>query len=200
MQGDVVAVGAPREDGFGSSDQGVVYIFERNQGGANAWGLAKKFSESVGQFGGFGNDVALDDGLLLVGAAGAFGQKGAAYLFDRTAGWGKLKELLDPASVIGDYFGESVALDGDTAVIGEPHADVSGLNGNEGAAFVFQRDQGGPNTWGQVTRLVANTSEPNSKFGEAVALDGDTIVVGAWNAASGSVTSDRRWRGVRLRA
>jgi hypothetical protein len=188
LQGDVLAVGAPREDGFGISDQGAVYIFERDQGGANAWGLAKKLSETVGAFGGFGNALALDDGLLLVGAKSAFSLKGAAYLFERTAGWGKIKQLLDPASLIGDYFGASVAISGDTVAVGEPMADVSGLNGNEGAAFVFERNQGGTNNWGQVTRLVADFPEPNSQFGDAVALDGDTIVVGAWNASSGGST------------
>jgi len=185
LDGDVLAVGATARNVGANSDVGVVYLYERNQGGADNWGLRTTLSEPLGGFASYGSAVALDGNLLLVGAKGAFQLRGAAYLYDRSASWGKIKELRDLDGVIADYFGEVVAIDGDTIVVGQPMYTLSSRDDNSGAAFVFGRDQGGPNNWGNVTRLVAGSPEPDSRFGSAVALDGATVVVGALGASSG---------------
>jgi hypothetical protein len=181
LQGDVVAIGAPREDNSSISDLGVVHIFERDHGGANAWGQTKTLTESVGSYGLFGSDVALDGTLLLVGAENAYQGEGAAYLFERTTGWGRLKHLLDPFADSGRHFGKAVALDGDTAVVSQQPYPPD--EKNDGAVFVFQRDQDGPDTWGQVKQLDADLPASISRFGEDIAIDGDTFVVGANGAA-----------------
>ncbi|MBC8160991.1 MAG: FG-GAP repeat protein [Roseiflexaceae bacterium] len=192
LDGDVLAVGATARNAGANSDVGVVYLYERNQGGADTWGLRTTLSEPLGGFASYGSAVALDGDLLLVGAKGAFQQRGAAYLYDRRADWGKIKEFRDGDGVTADYFGETVAIDGDTIVVGQPMYTLSSRADNSGAAFVFGRDQEGLNTWGKVARLVADSAEANSRFGSAVALDGATIVVGASNASSGGNTPVER--------
>ena len=192
LDGDVLAVGATARNVGANSDVGVVYLYERNQGGADNWGLRTTLSEPLGGFASYGSAVALDGGLLLVGAKGAFQLRGAAYLYDRRVDWGKIKELRDVDGVTTDYFGETVAIDGDTIVVGQPMYTLSSRADNSGAAFVFGRDQEGPNNWGKVAQLVINSAEANSRFGSAVALDGATIVVGASNASSGGNTPVER--------
>jgi hypothetical protein len=70
-----------------------------------------------------------------------------------------------------------VAISGDTVVVGAEHDDTRGRDA--GAAYVFERDRGGPGQWGQVIKLTADDAETEAYFGGAVAIDGDTLVVGA---------------------
>lgn len=69
----------------------------------------------------------------------------------------------------GDQFGFSVALDNVTALVGAPFADVTGL-ADAGAAYIFHRDEGGSDNWGQVARLTASDAEAGDQFGFSVAL------------------------------
>ena len=87
----------------------------------------------------------------------------------------------------GDKFGYSVAISGDTVVVGAPEEDsnATGVNGdqsdnsagNAGAAYVFVRSSG---TWTQQAYLKASNTEASDKFGISVAISGDTVVVGAY--------------------
>ena len=70
------------------------------------------------------------------------------YLFE-------IKKLTSGDGAGGDKFGQSVAIDGDTAVIGAPWDDT-GSNTSQGSAYVFSRNQGGANSWGEVKKLVAS--------------------------------------------
>lgn len=93
----------------------------------------------------------------------------------------------------GDEFGFSVAVSGNTVVVGAPYEDsrATGVNGNQadnsvhlsGAAYVFVRQ--GTN-WSQQAYLKATPSAANGNFGQAVAIEGDTIVVGAPGQGSGN--------------
>ena len=189
LHGDVLAVGAPNENNFGSSENGVAYVFERDRGGANAWGLAKKLPGTAGSFGRFGSAVALGGDTLVVGAQNAKGttvKGGAAYLFSRAAGWSEIQRVSNVDGAIGDLFGTSVALDGDTLVVGAEQADFTFVDGNQGAAFVYQRNAGG--IWVLFGRLVADAPAKDSDFGADVAIDGDTIVVGAPESPTGGTS------------
>jgi len=99
------------------------------------------------------------------------GQASAAVSFPQIA---KLTGL-DTAA--GDSFGYSVAISGDTALIGGPFDDD--LGAASGAAYIFERDAGGPDQWGQVAKLLAPDGASADWFGVRVALDGDTAVVTA---------------------
>ncbi len=159
LDGDVLAVGATARNAGVNFDVGVVYLYERNQGGADNWGLRTTLSEPLGGFASYGSAVALDGDLLLVGASGAFQLRGAAYLYDRRRNWGKVKELRDVDGVISDSFGEAVAIDGDTLVVGQPMYTLSSRADNSGAAFVFGRNQG-VQTPGGLSRDWRRTARP----------------------------------------
>ncbi|CAN5212122.1 hypothetical protein BH10ACI1_BH10ACI1_23230 [soil metagenome] len=79
----------------------------------------------------------------------------------------------------GDLFGASVAISGNTAVIGAPENDFNN-NQNQGAAYVFVLD--GIN-WSQQARLIANDGSADNYFGQSVSISGDTVVVGAYGNA-----------------
>jgi hypothetical protein len=77
-----------------------------------------------------------------------------------------------------DNFGAAVAIDGDTAVVTSPYATANGVEG-AGSAFVFVRDGAG---WLLQAQLAAQDPKPFSNYGRAVAIEGDTLVVGAYSA------------------
>lgn len=123
----------------------------------------------------FGGAVAIDQQTALVGAArhghGGTDGAGAAYVFAGSNGkWTEAQKLTAPEASLRDFFGASVALDGDTAVVGAP--------GNRGgyAAHVFVRDGG---SWSHQEKLVPHDGEQYDSYGRSVAVDGDTILVGA---------------------
>jgi hypothetical protein len=194
LDGDTAVVGSLRDDDLGV-DSGSVYVFERHLGGPNAWGLARKLAASNGATGDqFGVSVALDGDTLLVGANfgdGVAPNTGTAYVFERDLGgagnWGEAVMLFHPNGLgqLSDEYGFSVAIDGDTAVVGVPEEDTLGLL-HAGSAWVYGRDQGGPGVWGKLQKLVPFDLTFQDKFGGAVAISGDTILVGAPEAGPGS--------------
>lgn len=132
----------------------------------------------------FGYSVAIDGDTLVAGARWADDRgvdAGAAYLFEEdqagTSGWRLIKKLTASDGTAVDNFGWSVAIDGDTVVVGAVF-DAHTANEN-GSAYVFERNQGGPDNWGQVKKLVASDPQSGDHFGDAVAIAGQTIVVGA---------------------
>ncbi len=94
-----------------------------------------------------------------------------------------------------DWFGYSVSVSGDILVVGAHQATVSG-NWKQGAAYVFTRNQGGADAWGQVARLTAADGAADDWFGTSVLVSGDTLVVGAHGAAVGGL--GRPGRSLRL--
>jgi len=122
----------------------------------------------------FGASVALSGDTIIVGASGnddAGNDSGSAYVFVRTGTtWSEQQKLTasDPSNR--EEFGGSVALSGDTAVVG------AGLNDATGGAYVFERSE---TTWTEEQILTASDADSSDLFGRAVAFNGDTIVVGA---------------------
>lgn len=78
-----------------------------------------------------------------------------------------------------DSLGWSIAVDGDTAVIGAPNATVNG-HSSQGAAYVFTYTN---DSWSETAKLTASDGASFDTFGYSVALSGDTAIVGAWHAA-----------------
>ena len=85
----------------------------------------------------------------------------------------------------GDFFGDAVAISGDTVVVGAPLDD---LGVDAGSAYVFERNAGGANNWGQVAKLTAGDPAPDVQFGSSVAISGPTLVVGAPGPEDGNIT------------
>jgi hypothetical protein len=119
---------------------------------------------------------------------------GAVYVFRRTGTVWAQEAYLKPSNTgSNDYFGVSVALDGDTLVVGAEREDsgATGVDGDganngaldSGAAYVFTRSG---STWSQQAYLKASNTGGDDRFGYAVTVSGDTIAVGAYGEASGA--------------
>lgn len=183
ISGDVVVVGAP----YGDSARGAAYVFYRDEGGADQWGEVSRLSASVEQGPGeFGGSVALSGDVAVVGARYAYPpvMSGAAHVFRRDEGgadqWGEVRRLTagEPDDLA--IFGCSVAVAGDTAVVGAQYGGTPGPGpAGPGAAYIFYRDYGGADNWGEVRKLMASDGQVPDGFGESVAISGDVVVVGA---------------------
>jgi hypothetical protein len=187
LSGDTIVVGARRDDNANGENAGAAYVFERDQGGANAWGEVAKLTAGDGAAGDlFGRSAALSGDTAVIGARlddNEGGQSaGAAYVFERDQGgagaWGEVAKLTASDGAAGDLFGHSVAVDGDTIVVGSEADDHSGLT-NSGSAYVFVRDHGGAGAWGEARKLTAGDAAGFDVFGSAVSVFGETIAVGA---------------------
>ncbi|HUU94988.1 MAG TPA: M43 family zinc metalloprotease [Phycisphaerae bacterium] len=171
LSGDRVLVGADVDD-----DHGSAYIFE-NIGGV--WTQTAKLTAGDGAPGDyFAWSVGLSADTALVGSVfdDDLGEdSGSAYVFEKTgAVWSDVAKLTAAEGEADDWFAYSVSVSGDTAVIGAPCDDHV-----FGSAYVFQRDEGGPDNWGQVAKLTASDGAESDCFGASVALSGDTALVGA---------------------
>lgn len=188
ISGDTIVVGgdaylyrANYEEGAGT-DLGAAYVFERNAGGENNWGEVVKLTASDAEdYDMFGSSVAISGDTIVVGAFGMDTDRGAAYVFERNEGgmdnWGQVIRLTASNAEELDKFGNSVSISGDTIVVGASGED--GAGDNCGAAYVFERNEGGEDNWGEVTKLTASDAQENDWFGESVSISGDIIVVGA---------------------
>ena len=190
----LIVVGADRESLTGpDSEEGAAYIFSRNAGGAGAWGRVKRLTASDASPGDhFGFSAAIFGPWIVIGAPdvdnNAYTSIGAAYVFGRDAGgtgnWGQVTRLIASDPGYEALFGQSVAVSGTTIVVGAGGADVDD-NFEQGAAYVFERDQNGYEHWGQTKKLLAPDGRAGDAFGGAVAISGPAIVVGANNASIG---------------
>ena len=188
--GDIVVVGAPGADS-GVPNCGKAYIFSRDVYGLDYWGLMKILTAAdAGESDAFGTSVGISGDTVVIGAPfAAFGEIncGKAYIFSRNWGgtdsWGQEKVLTASDKAYFDYFGCSVAISGDTVLVGAPWADSWFTDC--GKAYVFSRDQGGPYNWGEMKILNASDRADNAEFGCSVAISVDTVVIGAFSADSG---------------
>jgi hypothetical protein len=113
-------------------------------------------------------------------------QSGAAYTFGRTAGgFVQTQKLKALDAEYGDGFGCSVAIDGDTLVVGAYIEDPGGIIA-AGSAYVFELTGG---MWLQTAKLVAGPPMANATFGWSVAIEGDRILVGAQGEHAVAVSS-----------
>ena len=124
----------------------------------------------------FGISVALDGTTALIGASYENSGTGAVYVFTETDGvWSQAQKLTASDGAANDWFGESVAIQGDTVLIGGSQY----LNFGNGVAYVFTRSGG---TWSEAQKLTASDGIGRDQFGISVALDGTTALIGAYGA------------------
>ncbi|MDM8553642.1 choice-of-anchor D domain-containing protein [Desulfococcaceae bacterium HSG7] len=188
VSGDTAVVGAY----YDGSHSGSAYVFERDNGGADNWGQTAKLTASDAAVNDlFGFSVAVSGNIAVVGAYGDDSDSGSAYVFERDNGgadnWGQTTKLTAGDAAADDSFGYSVAFSGDTAVIAAYRDDDGGTD--SGSAYVFERDNGGADNWGQTAKLTASDAAATDQFGRFLAFSGDTAVVGAFlddDAGSGS--------------
>jgi hypothetical protein len=176
---DTIVAGAPNYLGAAGFGQGGAYVFARSGG---VWTQQQLLLASdAGPAERFGDKVAISEDTVVVGAfldSGPTGNgEGAAYVFVRSgAVWSEQQKLEASDAAANDWFGESVAISGDTVVIGS--SIKAGAAGNQGTAYVFERSGA---VWSEQQKLVASAPRAGARFGNAVAISEDTVVVGARN-------------------
>jgi len=166
LNGDTALIGA-----YGNNTgQGAAYVFTRS---GTTWTQQQKLVASDGTFGDFfGSRICLEGDTALIGAFGDDNSKGSVYVFTRSGTtWTQQQKLVASDGGEWDYFGISIALEGDTALIG-----ADGDDENKGAAYVFTRSE---TTWTQQQKLVASDGNAFDHFG-VVSLSGDTALIGAY--------------------
>jgi len=185
LDADTLLVGAPLADIDGKPYQGAAYTFTRSQG---QWVQKQKLFDPNGKAGDqFGYSVSIDGARGLVGAwmanINGNAEQGAAYLFERSepmGDWSLPEKLVVNDGAPGDRFGSSVSVSGDTALVGAYRASPDGI-AESGAAYVYVRNDG---AWSLQQTLLADDGWSGDWFGGAVALDGDTALVGVpWKDA-----------------
>jgi hypothetical protein len=195
IDNDVALVGAYQDDGTHgnslSDQRGAAYVYHRDEGGANNWGVTNKLEAAVSEVGArFGWSVSVSNNIAVAGAylmdSGGT-DMGAAYVFYRDQGgsgnWGRVANITASDAADSDQFGYSISINNDTLVVGAPLADSGGTD--MGAAYVFYRDQGGADTWGEVAVINAPDAADSDQFGYSVSVSGDYIAVGAPYADEG---------------
>jgi hypothetical protein len=184
IDGDTAVVGAPQHDFGPSADEGAAYVFVRTGAG---WTQQIRLSASDGAANDqFGRSVAISGDTALVGAPnrteGANPSQGAAYVYLRVGTvWTQRAKLTASAGTANSFFGVSVALDGDTALVGADGATVGG-HANQGAAYPFIRTDG---AWARQPALTLSDGAAEDHFGYALALSGDTALIGAFGRTVG---------------
>lgn len=166
VSGSTLVVGASDGESSGA-ETGAVYVFAHD---GERWAPQGKLVAGDGSAGDlFGLSVAVDGDTALVGAPGD-GSRGSAYVFERDgATWTEVDKLFPSEGGARD-FGVAVALDRSVAVVGAP-----GSSGG-GSAYLFARSSAG---WSEVTPIAAALPSSERRFGAAVAISGDRVVVGA---------------------
>ena len=179
VSGNIVVVGA-----YGTKKwAGAAYIYVK---GASGWPKTPSVTlkdPAATAYDYFGSSVAVSGGTAVIGTNSS---AGAAYIYVKAApGWPTkpTATLSDPAASAGDYFGSSVAVSGDTTVVGAPRTtSEAGADSEAGAAYIYVKAASG---W--PTKPTATLSDPaataDDLFGE-VAVSGKTVVVGAYGANS----------------
>jgi uncharacterized RmlC-like cupin family protein len=178
ISGETIVVGAPGDDIGASQDQGSAYVFVRL--GA-VWTEQQKLTTSDGTEGDqYGSSVTISGETLVAGApfddVGANQDQGSAYVFVRAGtNWTQQQKLTASDGAFNDRFAISVAISGETLVVGTPFNDI-GVNQEQGSAYVFVRTG---TVWALQQQLTAPNNIPFDEFGYSVAISGETIVIGA---------------------
>lgn len=147
--------------------------------GAIDWISQTVVGDDLGDQSMFGISVAIDGNTALIGSnqknpLGDPVGNGTVYVFTKsTAGWTQTQKLVSNDGVLGDEFGISVALKGDTAIIGAYRAGI-GANAEQGAVYVFRPLAG---AWTQTQKLSPADAPAGRMFGATISLDGDNALV-----------------------
>jgi len=169
ISGNTIVIGAAFDDDLGF-DSGSAYLFDATTGAQ----VDKLLAADGASRDGFGGSVAIDGQYAVIGSRlddDNGSDSGSAYVFNAGTGEQVVK-LLAPDGATDDLFGVSVAISGNTAVVGAVHDDDNG--GNSGSAYVFNATTGS-----LIAKLLPADGAADDRFGESVAISGTTVIVGA---------------------
>ncbi len=176
VHGDTVVIGARGHDDNGSQS-GSAYVFIRGDG---VWTQqAELLPSDAEEDDWFGESVSINDDTAVIGAIwddDNAEHAGSAYVFTRIDGvWIQQAKLLPSDGAAGDYFGISVSVNDDTALVGAKYDDDNGYQ--SGSVYAFTRSTG---VWSQQAKLLPSDGASDDDFGISVSISGHTAVIGAW--------------------
>jgi len=183
LSGDTAMIGGSNNDHPGKTDAGSAYVFVKPGGGwmnMTQTATLRASDAAVGDRFGVSVAVSVSGDTAVIGAyyddrAGGT-NSGSAYVFVGTGGgWTQQAKLTASDAAAYDVFGSSVAISGDTAVIGARYDDFVGRT-DAGSAYMFVRSGG---VWTQQAKLTACDAEAGDFFGNSVSVSGDTAMIGA---------------------
>lgn len=170
---------------------GSAYIFERDIDGY--WSQVQKIVASDREENDhFGISVDISGNYAIVGALyeneNANGEDtknnaGSAYIFrrDEYGNWSQIQKIVASDRDELDYFGISVSISGNYAIIGAFVEDEDAAGGNTvadaGSAYIFEKQESG--NWDEIDKIVAPDRDVDDRFGRSVAISGDYVIVGA---------------------
>lgn len=185
VSGNIALIGAEGDANSTGDFSGSAYVFVRGTDGT--WQQKQKLTaadKASGDY--FGYSLSLSAATALIGAHGkdsiysSPANIGAAYLFVKNTDgtWTQQKKLTSLDAAANDSFGNSVSLDGNTALIGAYH-DTNNNGEWAGSAYIFVRAEDG--NWPQQQKLTADDGGAEEYFGWSVALDGDTALISSYH-------------------
>jgi hypothetical protein len=173
IHGDTVMVGA-RFAPVGDLRAGAVYVFNKH---GNSWQYTDKIVSPTPQAGdNFGRALAVRGGILVVTARKTVDEEGAAYIFDQRGDrWSYQTTLSASDPTPGAYFGQSVDIQGDIIAIGARDANPN----TSGGIYLFRQSG---HVWTEIAKVIPQDGQADDQYGFAIAMSGNTIVVGARRA------------------
>ncbi len=186
IDGDFIAVGAHKDE-ITENEQGVVYIFYKNEGGTDNWGQVAKISaDDATAEANFGFSIEINENLLIVSADTELlngDPKGTAYIFEKTTeepgSWQQIKKLY-PSNIDEILnFGYEVTISGDYAVVSSPFTAIGGEI-LVGSAYLYYRHEGGDNNWGEVKEIIQPDAAPQDLFAFRCDINGENLIIGAF--------------------
>ena len=183
MDDGYIVIGAENENG----DKGEAAIYKDD--GGDTWSNYYTVVGSDAVSGSlFGSSVSISGAYLVVGAPGDSSSKGAIYIFKRnstnnTNGWTQYQKIVSEIPTIGDYFGASVAFDGEDIIVG-----ATGNSNGSGAAYVYSFDSDSE-VWQFAYNLYPSNREENAQFGGSISVSSSYLAIGAQYEDANSIVN-----------
>jgi len=167
IDGNYAIIGAYGYD----ESTGSAYIFKRD---GTSWTEEQKLTASDGDSGDFfGSSVSIHENLVIIGAYGDNSNTGSAYIFNRSGTtWIEEQKLTASDGEAGDFFGSSVSINGDIAIIG-----AYGDDSFTGSVYAFNSTG---SIWSEYYKLEAFDRASGDRFGNSVSFDGTFAIIGAY--------------------
>ena len=170
IDGDIIVSGLNGDDSNGTNS-GCAYIFKYN---GTSWDETKIISSDNMADDNFGYSASVDGNTVVVGTKGNRNRAGSVYVYKWNGSEWMETKLTASDGENGDEFGHSVAVDGNTIIVGAK-SDSNDVASRAGSAYVYQWNG---SAWLEA-KLIASDGESDDSFGNSVAIDGDRIVIGA---------------------
>ena len=166
-----IAVGAYGEDDKGRS-AGAVYTYQMKK---DKWTFESKIHDFEGTANDrFGSSVALSENTLIVGA-NRDNKAGSIIIFEKKeTGWEQSLKLFSSDGKAKDRFGSSLAISENYLAVG-----ADGADGFMGAVYIFDRNLGGENNWGEIKKVQPVDADTDDRFGKTIAMSGAYLLVGS---------------------